>query len=158
MHRNTLTPDARTQYNSAVLPRAGIGFSGPRLLSKPIRTVLWWQLLATPALTQVYSVYAGEHDPQSAALGGAVSVGAGWTSGMVATRSRADSAGGVLVTALKAEGVKLGVIVILLWLVLAAYSDVVVPVFIGSFIATALIFSMALFVREHVPGNDERRS
>jgi hypothetical protein len=50
------------------------------------------------------------------------------------------------------------VIVILLWLVLATYSEVVVPVFVGSFIATALIFSMALFVREHVPGNDKRRS
>jgi len=62
---------------------------------------------------------------------------------------KADSAGGVLVTALKAEGVKLGVIAILLWLVLAAYSEVVVPAFLGTFMATVLIFSMAFFVREH---------
>ena len=53
--------------------------------------------------------------------------------------------------ALRAEGVKLGVIAILLWLVLAAYDEVVVPAFLGSFIATVLIFSMAFFVREHVP-------
>lgn len=94
-------------------------------------------------------VLAGAHGALSAALGGAVSVGAGWASGQVATTGKADSAGGVLVTALKAEAIKLGVIAILLWLVLAAYTEVVVPVFLGSFMATVLIFSMALFVREH---------
>ena len=52
-------------------------------------------------------------------------------------------------TALKAEGVKLGVIAFLLWLVLAAYTEVVVAAFLGSFMATVLIFSMAFFVREH---------
>jgi ATP synthase protein I len=115
-------------------------------------------MLATAALTLAAGALAGVHGAVSAALGGAVSVGAGWTSAVVAMRGKADSAGGVLVTALKAEGVKLGVIVILLWLVLAAYSEVVVPVFIGSFIATALIFSMALFVREHVPHNSKPRT
>jgi ATP synthase protein I len=50
---------------------------------------------------------------------------------------------------LTAEGVKLGVIVVLLWLVLAFYPDVVATVFLGSFVATVLIFSMAFFVREH---------
>ncbi len=119
------------------------------MLSKPIRTVLRWQLLATVALALIAGVMAGAHGALSAALGGAVSVGAGWASARVATSGKADSAGGVLLTALKAEGVKLGVIAILLWLVLAAYSEVVVPVFLGSFMATVLIFSMALFVREH---------
>ncbi len=119
------------------------------MLSKPIRTVLRWQLLATAALALVAGALAGAHGALSAALGGAVSVGAGWASARVATTGKADSAGGVLVTALKAEGVKLGVIAILLWLVLAAYTEVVVPVFLGSFMATVLIFSMALFVREH---------
>lgn len=119
------------------------------MLSKPIRTVLRWQLLATAALTLVAGVLAGAHGALSAALGGAVSVGAGWASARVATTGKADSAGGVLVTALKAEAIKLGVIAILLWLVLAAYTEVVVPVFLGSFMATVLIFSMALFVREH---------
>ena len=119
------------------------------MLSKPIRTVLRWQLFATAALTLVAGVLAGAHGALSAALGGAVSVGAGGVSAMVAMTGKADSAGGGLVTALKAEGVKLGVIAILLWLVLVAYSEVVVPVFLGSFIATVLIFSMAFFVREH---------
>jgi len=94
-------------------------------------------------------VFAGEHGALSAALGGAISVCAGWASAMVATTGREASAGGVLVSALMAEAVKLGLIVILLWLVLAAYAEVVVTAFIGSFVATVLIFSMAFFVREY---------
>jgi ATP synthase protein I len=67
----------------------------------------------------------------------------------VATSGKAQrDAGGILVSALKAEGVKLGVIAILLWLVLALYADVAVPVFLGSFVVTALIFSMAFFVSD----------
>ena len=120
-----------------------------RISSKPIRTVLRWQLLATAALVLLAGVLAGVHGALSAAFGGAISVSAGWASGIVATAGKADSAGGVLVTALKAEGVKLGVIVCLLGLVFAVYAEVVVPAFLGSFVATALIFSMAFFVREH---------
>ncbi|HTP61621.1 MAG TPA: ATP synthase subunit I [Burkholderiales bacterium] len=118
------------------------------MLSKPILTVLRWQMCATAVLAILGGVLAGVHGACSAALGGAISVCAGWVSAMVATR-KTDSAGGVLVAALKAEGVKLGVIAVLLWLVLAAYSGVVVPVFLGSFIVTVLIFSMAFFVREY---------
>jgi len=116
--------------------------------SRQIRTVLGWQLIATAALAAVAGILAGAHGAASAVLGGAVSASAGWISGMVATAGKADSAGGVLVTALKAEGVKLGVIALLLWLVLSTYAEVVVTAFLGSFVATVLIFSMALFVRE----------
>jgi ATP synthase protein I len=61
---------------------------------------------------------------------------------------KAESAGGVLLIALGAEAVKIGLIVVLLWLVLAMYREVVVLVFIGTFTATVLIFAMALFVRD----------
>lgn len=106
-------------------------------------------MVATAALTILAGVLAGAHGAISAALGGAVSVGAGWASARVASGRKSDSAGGVLVTALTAEGVKLGMIVVLLWLVLAFYPDVVATAFLGSFVATVLIFSMAFFVREH---------
>lgn len=123
--------------------------ASPRLLSKPIRTVLRWQLIATAALTLVAGILAGLHGALSAALGGAVSVCAGWLSAVVASRGKAQSAGGVVIGALTAEGVKLGLIVTLLWLVLTTYSEVVVPGFIGSFLVTAVIFAMAFFVREY---------
>lgn len=119
------------------------------MLSKPIRTVLRWQLLATAALALVAGALAGAHGALSAALGGAVSLCAGWASGAVAARRKARSAGEVLLGALQAEGIKLGLIVVLLGLVLATYNEVVVAIFLGSFVATALIFSMAFFVREH---------
>jgi ATP synthase protein I len=126
---------------------------GTHILSKPIRVVLQWQLLVTAALTLSAGMLAGMHGALSAALGGAVSLCAGGVSAVVAGWGSAGagkvSAGGILIGALRAEGVKIGLIAILLWLVLATYDEVVMPAFLGSFMATILIFSMAFFVREH---------
>ena len=123
--------------------------ASPGALSKPIRTVLRWQLLAAVVLTLLAGVLGGVHEAVSAGLGSAVSISAGWVSGLVAATGRGESAGGVLLAAIKAEGVKLGVMACLLGIVLVVYKEVAVPVFLGSFILTALIFSMAFFVREH---------
>jgi len=119
------------------------------ILRKPIRTVLRWQLIATVALALAGGIVAGADGALSAALGGAVSVVAGGVSAAVAAKGKARSAGEVLMGALLAEGVKLGLLVILLWLVLATYKSVVAPAFFGSFMATVLIFGMAFFVREN---------
>jgi len=105
--------------------------------------------MATAALTLAAWVLAGAHGALSAALGGAVSILSGLGSAVVASWGKAESAGGVLLVVLRAEAVKLGLLIILLWLVLATYGDVVVTAFLGSFIATVLIFSMAFFVREY---------
>jgi ATP synthase protein I len=78
-----------------------------------------------------------------------VTIVAGWASAVVAARGRARSAGDVLVGALTAEAVKIGLIVVLLWLVLATYDNVVPLALIGSFVITVLIFTMAFFVREY---------
>ena len=121
----------------------------PRFLSKAIRTVLRWQLVVTAALTLLAGLWAGGHGALSAALGGAVSLSAGWASGMAAAMGKAQSAGGVLLGALRAEGVKIGLMLALLGVVLAMYQDVVVIAFLGTFMATAMIFSMAFFVREN---------
>lgn len=118
-------------------------------LHKPIRTVLRWQLIATAALTLAGGILAGVDGALSAALGGAVSVSAGWVAAVVASKGKAQSAGDVLIGALMAEGVKIGLIVLLLWLVLATYEGVVAPAFFGSFLVTVLIFGMAFFVREY---------
>jgi ATP synthase protein I len=119
-----------------------------RDLSKPIRTVFRWQLLATAALTLVTGIWAGAHGAFSALLGGSVSIFSGLAAACVASLGKAESAGGVLLFALGAEAVKIGLIVVLLWLVLAMYREVVVLVFIGTFTATVLIFAMAFFVRD----------
>ena len=64
-------------------------------------------------------------------------------------RGRDKSAGGTLVTALQAESVKIGLSVLLLWMVLTTYDGVIAPACVGSFILSILIFSMAFFVRDN---------
>jgi len=123
--------------------------AGFRALRRPIRTVLRWQLLVTAALTLLAGMVAGVDGALSAALGGAVSLCAGGVSAIVASLGDKQSAGGIVTGALRAEGIKIALIVGLLWLVLATYADVVAPAFFGSYIATILIFSMAFFVREY---------
>ena len=104
--------------------------------------------MATIGLMAGAGILAGPHAAWSAGLGGAVSVCAGLFSAIVAATGKAKSAGGVLIAALTAEGVKIGLIVVLLWLVMATYGNVVALAFFGSFAVTVLIFAMAFFVRE----------
>jgi ATP synthase protein I len=118
-------------------------------LRRPIRTVLWWQAGVTAALALAGGLLAGVDGALSAALGGAVSIVSGGVSAVVAARGKAQSAGGVLVGALRAEAVKIGLIAFLLWVVLATYGNVVAPALFGSFVVTVLIFTMAFFVREY---------
>jgi ATP synthase protein I len=119
-----------------------------RIQSKPVRTVLVWQVVVTVLLAVVAGLVAGIHGAVSATLGGAVSVVAGLAFAMVMQSSNMQSADGTIVAALRAEATKIGLAVILLWLVLALYKDVVLIVFIGSFIFSILVFSMAFFVRD----------
>ena len=119
-----------------------------RPLSRPIRTVLLWQLAATAAMVAIGGVLAGGHGALSGAAGGLISVCAGLVAAWVAARN-VTSAGGVLVGALMAEAVKIGLAVLLLWMVLANYSDAIVGAVLASFILTMLIFGMAFFVRDY---------
>ena len=119
-----------------------------RIQSKPVRTVLVWQVVVTALLAVIAGLLAGIHGVASAALGGLVSVAAGLAFAMVMQSSNMQSAGGTIIAALRAEATKIGLAVILLWLVLALYKDVVLIVFIGSFIFSILVFSMAFFVRD----------
>jgi F0F1-type ATP synthase assembly protein I len=119
-----------------------------RHLSRPIRTVLWWQIAATAALAVAAAAAAGWDAAVSAAAGGSISIIAGLASAFVASRGEAKTAGGILVGALRAEGIRIGLIVILLWLVLATYREVVAIALLGTFTVTVLIFAMAFFVRE----------
>jgi len=84
----------------------------------------------------------------SAALGGLVSFVAGLGFAAVASASRKDSVGLAMLAALRAEAVKIVLIVALLWVVLSVYKSVVIVAFIGTFTVTVIVFALALFVRE----------
>jgi ATP synthase protein I len=120
-----------------------------RVLGKPIVTVLKWQLLASTVATLAAGLIAGEPAAVSAAAGGAISIVSGIAAAIVAVLGRAKSAGAVLAGALRAEAVKIGVALVLLWLVLSNYPQAAVGVLLATFVVTMLIFSMAFFVRDY---------
>lgn len=118
------------------------------LRSRALRTVFRWQLLATAVLAALSALAAGRHGAVSAALGGLVSFVAGLGFAAVASASRKDSVGLAMLAALRAEAVKIVLIVALLWVVLSVYESVVIVAFIGTFTVTVIVFALALFVPE----------
>ena len=117
-------------------------------LSKPIQTVLRWQLLATALAVVVLGWLAGTHGAISAALGGAISITAGLTAAWFALRKTAGDPATAVTSALIAEGLKVFLIVAGLAAVFILYKSVVAFGFIATFAITTVLFSMALFVRE----------
>ena len=118
------------------------------LQSKAIRTVFRWQACATAAMTALAGFLWGIHAGVSALLGGLVSMAAGVVFAIVAYSGRGKSAGSVLRVALRAEAAKIIAVVLLLWLVLATYKEVVALGFLGAFVVTVVIFSAAITVRD----------
>ena len=120
-----------------------------RHLGKPVLTVLRWQVAATAALSLVAALAAGLQGAASAAAGGAISVVAGLAAAWLASRASASSPGRALAGALRAEAVKIGLALFLVWLVLKNYPQTVVAALLGTFVVTMLIFAMAFFVRDY---------
>jgi ATP synthase protein I len=124
----------------------------PPLKTKPIRTVLRWQLIATAAVAAVAGVWVGWQGVLSAALGGLVNVSAGVAYalllGLGLRVTRGADVGTSLVAMFRAEAGKLLLIVAQLWLVLSIYKELVPAAFFSAFVMTVVIFSMAFFVRD----------
>jgi ATP synthase protein I len=120
----------------------------PPLLTKPIRNVLKWQALATAAIAAIGGVFAGVHGALSAVLGGIVNLSACVVYAVVLGLAKPATPGGTVVALFRAEGSKILVIVLQLWLVLATYKDVVLAAFFAAFVSTVLLFRMALLVRD----------
>ena len=118
------------------------------LRMRPIRVVLRWQGIATIALTAIAWLTSGGNGALSAALGGLVGIAAALAFAAVASLGPTSDAGTALLSVLRAEAVKIALIVVLLWLVLTNYKDVAIVWFIGSFLASALILSIAPAVRD----------
>ena len=113
----------------------------------PIQAVLWRMVYATAATALIAWVWQGHHGALSALLGGIINIVAGAAFARVIARGHGKTAGGILRIAIRAEISKIALIVGLMWLVLVHYRQVVPGVFIGTFILTVVIFSMAIRVR-----------
>ncbi len=124
----------------------------PPLKTKPIRTVLLWQLFATLAVAAIAGVWAGAHGAVSAVLGGLVNLAAGvvyaFLAGVGLGAKRVPDAGTTLVAMFRAEVGKILVILGGLWLALVTYEGIVLGAFFTAFVITVIVFSMAIFVRE----------
>ncbi|MDC8445923.1 MAG: ATP synthase subunit I [Nitrosomonas sp.] len=120
---------------------------------KPLQTVLCWQLLSTVIITIGLTACCSAEVAVSALLGGMVSVISSAVFAVIVSRHQGFTAGGTIRTALRAEAVKITLIVLLLWLVFKVYEDVNAFAFIGMFILTVIMHSMALFVSEKINKN-----
>src|SRR6202171_4711566 len=105
-----------------VFESRGRGFK-PQI--RPIRIVLRWQLIVTAALTLVAALLWGRDGAISAALGGAVNFVAGWVYGWRVSQGEAGSAGEALATMLRAEGIKVLLILRGLWVGASHYRGIV---------------------------------
>ncbi|MDQ3185094.1 MAG: ATP synthase subunit I [Pseudomonadota bacterium] len=122
----------------------------PWIRNKPVRIVMRWQLIVTVAMMSIFGGIWGFHGVASALLGGSVSIISAAAFAAIISRYEGVTAAGALITALKAEAVKIAIMFAMLWLVLTLYKDVVAVGFIGTFAVTVLIFGMALFVTDDV--------
>jgi ATP synthase protein I len=115
--------------------------------TRPFYVVFGWQIVATAVLAMVGNWLAGFHGALSAALGGCVALTGGLVFMLLTPQRAAATPWDSLGAALRAEGAKVVVIVIQLWLVMTSYKQVVFGAFIGTFTVAVIIFSMAIFVR-----------
>jgi len=115
---------------------------------RPIRIVLGWQVVVTALLTLVSACVWGLHGALSAALGGAVNIVAGVAYAFMAARARTGSMGEALRGILRAEAVKIMLILLQLPLVLSLYKNIVHGAFFIAFVITVLVFAAAVAIRE----------
>jgi ATP synthase protein I len=115
---------------------------------RPIRIVLRWQVIVTVVLTLAAALLWGKDGAVSAALGGLVNIVAGWVYGWRVSQGEARSAGEVLRTMLRAEAMKVLLIIVQLWMVLSLYQDIVHVAFFTAFVITVMVFAAAIAVRD----------
>ena len=119
-----------------------------RITSKPIRTVLGWQVIATVVIALGAGLWAGLHGAISAVFGGAVNQLADLAYALLISGSGVQTAGNTLRTLFRAEGVRILLIVFLLGWVLTGYQNVVHPALFLSFVVSVMVFRAAILVKE----------
>jgi ATP synthase protein I len=115
---------------------------------KRFRPIVGLQMLSTAVAILLSAWLAGRHGAISAALGGLIGIVPGIVFVILASRSKSKSAGEALVAALRAEAAKVALMIVFLWFAMRAYEHAVAASLIGSFVATVIIFSMAVLVRD----------
>jgi F0F1-type ATP synthase assembly protein I len=125
---------------------------------RPIRIILRWQVAVTAVFALLGLIFWGRDGAASAALGGLINIAAGWVYGWRVSQGEAKSAGEALRTMFRAEGFKILLIIVGLWLVLQNYRDIVHVAFFATFVVTIGVFAAAIAVRDTEEENMPRVS
>jgi ATP synthase protein I len=126
------------------------------LMSAPVRATLRWQAGATLGVALVAGVWGGIDGAISAVLGGLITVIAGIAFAIVVSIKNSPSAEATLVTMFLAEGAKIAAIILLLWVVITAYKDLVGAAFFTAFVITVLLNRVAFWVRNAEAGKPDK--
>lgn len=116
--------------------------------SRPLRAALAWQLACTAIIASLAGFIWGLHASASVALGGGSIVAANVAYALVVGLSAPRSAGATLRVLVRAETVKIALIVLELWLVFSVYRDLVPLAFVGAFVVAVLIWPVALLYKD----------
>jgi F0F1-type ATP synthase assembly protein I len=119
-----------------------------RLGNRPMRAALLWQLAVAGVCAAVASLFGGEHAAISAALGGTVVILANVAYMLTVSLSAPRTVGATIQTMLRAEAVKVALIVLGLWVVFTGYSELVPFPLVATLILTVLLWSVALLYRD----------
>ena len=113
-----------------------------------MRAALAWQFAATLLIAAIAGPIGGIHAAVSAALGGAVVIGANIAYVCTVSISAPRSTGATIQTLLRAEAVKVALIVFALWLVFSGYREVVALPLVVTLIVAVLLWPVALLYRD----------
>ncbi len=116
--------------------------------SRPMRTVMRWQIVATAVLGLLAWIFIGVHGAASAVLGGVINQVADLAYAMLVSGSRVRTAGNTLRALFRAEAARIVLIVLQMGWVLTTYKAVVHPVLFISFAVSVIVFRMAILVKE----------
>lgn len=119
------------------------------IVNRPLRIVIWWQIIFVSVSALVLGFAIDFHAAISALLGGSVSIASAIGFAIMVSMHKGYTASSTIRTALRAEAVKIIITVIFLWLVFTVYKEMNAFVFIGMFVVTVLVNSMALLVSDN---------
>ncbi len=113
-----------------------------------MRAALLWQLVATVVIASAAMFLGGTHAAISVVLGGGAVVAAGAAYVLTITVSAPRTTGETIRILLRAEAIKVGLIVLELWLVFTSYREVMPLPLVGTLIVTVLLWPVALLYRD----------
>ena len=118
--------------------------------NRPLRVVLRVQLFLTLAVMIIIAVLSDVHSAISAMLGGMINLISSTVFAIIISHHRGYTASEAIRTAVRAELIKISLIVVMLWIVFQKFENINAFAFIGTFILTVLAHSIALFVSDNV--------